>query len=63
MVGPADGVIGGDRDASLRKFLTQMPGRLPVAGGAARLDGAVITIDASSGRALTIARVNLTEGV
>lgn len=61
MVGPAEGVIGGDRGTAIRRFLTQMPGRIPPSGGPARLDGAVIDIDPASGRARAIRRVNLTE--
>jgi len=61
MVGPEDGVIGGDRRASLRRFLTQMPGRVPAATGRARIDAVVIDVDESTGRARSIARVSARE--
>jgi len=62
MVGPAEGVIGGDREVAVRRFLTQTPGRIKAAGGPARLDGAIIEVDPETGRARSIARVNLEEG-
>ena len=61
MTGPSSGVIGGDREAALRRFVTQMPGRIPAATGAARLHGVVVTVEATSGRATGIRRLALGE--
>jgi len=57
MCGPVDSVIGVDKEAAIRRFLTHMPGKLEVARGPAALQGAIIDVDDSTGRALTIKRV------
>ena len=57
MIGVRDSVIGADRHAALRRFLTQMPGRLPAAGGDARIEGVVLRVDETTGHALSIERV------
>ncbi len=57
MCGPRDSVIGVKREQVLHRFLTQMPTRFEVAGGPVLVQGAVIDIDDSSGRAKSIRRV------
>jgi len=57
MCGPTDSVIGVDKDAAIRRFLTHMPGRLDVAHGPASLQGVVIEVDEATGQALTIKRI------
>lgn len=57
MVGTPDGVIGGDRESSLRRFRTQMPVRIHPATGEAEIRGVVIDVDEASGRARSIARI------
>jgi len=59
MTGPHDSVIGSVPDLALDRFLRQMPNRLEPATGNLRICGAVIEIDESSGRALSIQRINL----
>ncbi len=59
MTGPHDSVIGSVPDLALDRFLRQMPVRLEPASRNLRICGAVIEIDASSGRALSIERLNL----
>ncbi len=61
MSGPPDSVLGRDKESVLKKFLTGMPTRFEVARGEAVLEGAVIEIETSSGRALSIRRMRRTE--
>lgn len=62
MTGPYDSVIGSITDFALERFIRQIPVRLEPASANARLSGAVIEIDETSGRALSIERLNLGEG-
>ncbi|MBN1824439.1 MAG: TIGR00282 family metallophosphoesterase [Endomicrobiales bacterium] len=55
MTGPAEGVIGMDRELVLKKFLTGIPQHFSVAKGASVMQGCVITLN-SSGRADEIRR-------
>jgi metallophosphoesterase (TIGR00282 family) len=59
MTGPHDSIIGTDKDATLRRFLTAMPTRLEVASGDPRLHAVVITADESTGRAVAVERLSL----
>ena len=59
MTGPYDSVIGSVPDLALERFLRQMPARLEPATGNPRLCGAVIEIDEATGRASSIARINV----
>ena len=55
--GPIDSVIGVQKELAIQRFLTGMPNKFEPAKGRARLQGAVIRIDAESGRAVGIERV------
>jgi metallophosphoesterase (TIGR00282 family) len=55
--GPQESVLGREIDPVIRRFLTGMPQRFDVARNQVVLHGAVIEIDASTGRALNIRRV------
>ena len=57
MCGPMDSVIGSQIEPVLQKFHDQMPTRYGVGRGPVRLNGALITIDPATGRALKIERV------
>ncbi len=57
MCGPRDSVIGMKREQVMERFLTQMPSRFEVAGGEALVQGAIVDVDHSSGRARSIRRV------
>jgi metallophosphoesterase (TIGR00282 family) len=61
MTGPYDSIIGVEKDAVLRRFLTGMPSRFETAKGDPRLAAAVIDVDEQSGRARSIERMLLTE--
>jgi metallophosphoesterase (TIGR00282 family) len=61
MTGPHDGVIGMDRTAVIARFVSALPGRFESASGDPRLNGAVITVDETTGRAQAIQRLSLSE--
>jgi metallophosphoesterase (TIGR00282 family) len=57
MTGPTDSVIGVDKDIALERFITQMPNRFEPAKGPVALHGALIKVDAETGRGLSIERL------
>lgn len=57
MTGPADGIIGVDRDSVLKRFLSQMPTAFSLARGACQFNGVVIAIDPHRRRAERIFRI------
>lgn len=57
MTGPYDSIIGAEKEAILKRFLTQMPTRKTVAQNDVRLCGALITVDGRTGKASSIERV------
>ena len=57
MCGPEDSILGMRTDQVLRRFRTQMPTRFEVATGPVIVQGAVIDVDETSGRATGIRRV------
>jgi 2',3'-cyclic-nucleotide 2'-phosphodiesterase len=57
MTGPYDGILGVDREAVLKKFLTALPVRFEVTSGRSQLNGVVIEIDQKTGRAKSIERI------
>jgi len=59
MTGGFDSVIGMDRTAALRRFLTLLPERLQPAGGDLRLNAVVVSVDESTGRATRIQRLQI----
>ncbi len=61
MTGCPDSVLGRDRDAVLKKFLTGVPSRFEVADGEAVLEGVLVEIESSGARALSIRRIRQTE--
>ncbi len=56
MVGPRDGVIGVDKEAVLKRFLTGIPHRWEVADGPVTFNSVLVTIDRLTGRATSIQR-------
>src|SRR6202163_33790 len=58
MVGPRDSVIGMDKEASLQRFLTGVPYRFKVAEGGVQFHSVLAEIDALSGRATRVERVD-----
>jgi calcineurin-like phosphoesterase len=59
MTGPHDSVIGVDRVAIIRRFITGLPQRFDTATENPRLNGVVIQADETTGRATEISRLNL----
>ena len=59
MTGAHDSVIGSDPRIALERMMLQIPNRLEPASGNLRITGAIIDIDASTGRASGIERINL----
>jgi calcineurin-like phosphoesterase len=58
MVGPRDSVIGMDKEASLQRFLTGVPYRFKVAEGPVQFNSVLVRIDALSGKADAIERLD-----
>jgi metallophosphoesterase (TIGR00282 family) len=61
MCGPRDSVIGREIGPVLRKFTTGMPSRFEVAKGPAVLEGVLLEVDRTTGKAGAITRVRLTD--
>lgn len=61
MTGPYDSVIGVEKDAIIRRFITGMPSRFETAKGDPRLAAAVVDVDPQTGHALGIERMLLSE--
>jgi len=59
MTGPFDSVIGLDVEVAIKRFVTQLPEKYMVATSNIRLNGVVIEVDATTGRAKSIKRINL----
>jgi metallophosphoesterase (TIGR00282 family) len=57
MTGPRDGIIGGNREASLRRFLTGVHSRIDVAEGDAQFCACLLDLDETSGKAKRVQRV------
>ncbi|MGH9591622.1 MAG: TIGR00282 family metallophosphoesterase, partial [Bryobacteraceae bacterium] len=54
MTGPHDSVIGMSKEAMVKRFLDGLPAKFEVGAGDVRLNGAVIDVDESTGRARSI---------
>ncbi|MCS7049908.1 MAG: TIGR00282 family metallophosphoesterase, partial [Verrucomicrobiae bacterium] len=59
MTGPYDSVLGREANAVIRRFTTQMPQKMEVATGDVRFCAVLIELDAASGRAQNIERIQL----
>ncbi|MBC8386788.1 MAG: TIGR00282 family metallophosphoesterase [Actinobacteria bacterium] len=59
MVGPRDSVIGVRKDLIMKRFVTLIPQKFIVAKDDNWINGVIIEIDESSGRAISIVRINL----
>jgi metallophosphoesterase (TIGR00282 family) len=58
MCGPAASILGRAIDPIVNRFISNLPALFPVARGDVRLCGAVVSIDETTGRAISITRVN-----
>jgi metallophosphoesterase (TIGR00282 family) len=61
MTGPIDGVIGMDRDASLRRLVNHLPAPYDAASGRGMFSAVVVAADLQSGRATGIQRILIQE--
>ncbi|MFI5460843.1 MAG: TIGR00282 family metallophosphoesterase [Isosphaerales bacterium] len=61
MTGPHDSILGRRYDRVLSATLSCVPAHFDVATGDPRLNGALVTVDPQTGRALSISRVNLNQ--
>ncbi|GAB7388331.1 TIGR00282 family metallophosphoesterase [Bacillaceae bacterium] len=59
MVGAYDGILGMEKEAVLKKFLTQLPIRFEVEKGRAQLNAVLIDVDEQSGKAEAIQRIRI----
>ncbi len=57
MVGPRDSILGVRTDIVLQKFLTHMPAKFDLAGGAVIINAVMLEIDDTSGKAGIISRL------
>lgn len=59
MCGPEESILGRTIDSVVWRFKSGMPTRFPIAKGPVRLCGAILDVDASSGRCICIKRLSL----
>ena len=57
MTGPHDSVIGIEKDAIIKRFLTEVPSRFEVGNDDVRLSGLVMSLDVETGRAVGTERL------
>jgi len=57
MTGAFDGVIGGNKDASIARFYYQTPHKTDVATGDVKISAVVVNIDTQTGKAAGIKRI------
>ena len=57
MTGPRNGVLGIRAEQSVKKFRGDLTGRYEPADGPCKLDGCIFTVDADSGRCVSVERV------
>jgi metallophosphoesterase (TIGR00282 family) len=58
MTGPYDSVIGMDKEAALKRFLTSIPERYKLATGNCMFNGVVFDIDDNTGKVVNVYRIN-----
>ncbi len=59
MTGPKESVIGMDKEASIKRFLTSLPERYKTAEGEAKMNGCIFEINDDNCQVMTIKRLNL----
>ena len=57
MCGPTESILGREIEPIIQRFISSMPVNFPVAHGPVALCGAIVEIDESTGRAISIQRV------
>lgn len=61
MTGPYDGILGVEREAVLKRFKTTLPVRFEVTSGRTQLNGVIVELDKTTGRAKKIERILINE--
>ena len=61
MSGPVDGIIGMERETSLRRFIDRLPAPYEVAQGRSALCAVLIEADPATGQAQRIQRIRVDE--
>jgi metallophosphoesterase (TIGR00282 family) len=61
MTGPYDSILGVEKEAVIRKFVTQLPTRFQVAKGPGMINGVFVEIDEKTGKSLRIERINFVD--
>lgn len=61
MTGPYDGILGVDREAVIKKFLTSLPVRFEIAEGRTQLNAVIIDINEQNGKAASIKRIMIND--
>jgi len=59
MTGPYDSVIGVQKDLIIQRFLTSLPARMEPAKGSVEFHSVIISVDPSTGRALSMKRFTI----
>lgn len=59
MCGPQNGVLGMEKEAVLKKFLTQLPVRFEVATGPTQINAVCFTLDRGTGKTLKLERIRI----
>ena len=57
MTGPFDGVIGGEKEASIARFYYQTPHKVNVASNDVKLNAVIVNVNIQTGKALSIKRI------
>jgi calcineurin-like phosphoesterase len=57
MCGSRDGVIGRDAESVLYGLITNLPNKFPIAGFPAMVNGVIIEVDTTTGKATRIERI------
>lgn len=58
MTGPHDSVIGIDKEAIIKRFLTEVPNRFEVGKEDVKLSGLVVSVDTATGKAVGVERIH-----
>ena len=59
MTGPADSVIGMDKKASIKRFVTTLPEKYKIADGESKFNSCLFELDDETGRIEKITRINM----
>lgn len=61
MTGPYDGILGVNKEAVIKRFLTSLPVRFEMAEGRTQLNGVIIELDPKTGAGKSIKRIQIND--